>query len=89
MNPASNFMYTPSPMAMYPVMAYQAPPPGAQQHILPDTRNGFQEYGVFSESNGILDPIGATAFDPVEELVWSGSQSVRCPSHPFLFLPAL
>lgn len=64
-------------MAMYPVMGYAAPHPGAQHPAVPDTRNGYQEYGVFSESNGIADPIGAIAFDPVEELVWSGSQTVR------------
>ena len=64
-------------MGMYPVMGYGGPHPGAQQHNTVDTRNGFQEYGVFSESNGVLDPIGAVAFDPIEELVWSGSQTVR------------
>lgn len=71
-------------MAMYPVMGYGAPHPNAQQQTVPDTRNGYQEYGVFSESNGIADPIGAIAFDPVEELVWSGSQTVRALYHLFI-----
>lgn len=45
--------------------------------MVQEVRSGFQEYGVFSESDGIVDPLGTVAFDPIEELIWTGSQTVR------------
>lgn len=70
-------MYTPSGMGVYPVMGYPGHGHSGHHAAMGDTRDGFQEYGTFAESNGVLDAIAAVAFDPVEELVWTGSHTVR------------
>lgn len=62
---------------MYPMMGYGGMQGGMQQGMMPDTRDGFQEYGTFAEPNGILDPLTAVVFDPCEELIWTGTQTVR------------
>jgi hypothetical protein len=76
MNP-SNFGYPGRGMPMYPMMGYRPSQPGMQGGLVTEQRDGFQEYGTFAETNGILDPLSAIAFDPCEELVWVGSQTVR------------
>ena len=72
-------MYTPSGMGMYPPLGYGATVPGMQRLGAKQSRDGFQEYGSFAESSGILDALASVVFDPGEELVWTGSQGVREP----------
>lgn len=70
-------MYTPSGMGVYPVIGYPGHGHSGHHAAMGETRDGFQEYGTFAESNGVLDAIAAVAFDPFEELVWTGSHTVR------------
>lgn len=44
---------------------------------MPEARDGFQEYGTFSEPNGVLDALAVVAFDPSEELLWTGTHTGR------------
>jgi len=76
MNPP-NFAYTHSGVPFYPPLGYGIGLAGAQLGSAQQERDGFQEYGTFSESNGILDGLASVVFDPGEELVWTGSQTVR------------
>jgi hypothetical protein len=81
MNPP-NYAYAPSGMGMYPVMGYGAHPQGTHQPPMQEPRDGFQQYGTFSEMNGAQDALAAMAFDPIEELIWTGNQTVRLVVHP-------
>ena len=71
-----NYIYTPSGVSMYPVMGYSGHPHVAQPPPMPEARDGFQEYGTFSEPNGVLDALAVVAFDPSEELLWTGTHTV-------------